>query len=401
MNSQSAKANTTPLKKHASSERFLVELIRKGSFSSLKHASVPKKQASASPYSQTVQPNEKPQKKDGRPMITDTSLSVIEEKVRKRNRFTRNQSFTETSSEAAYMSPQPGGAGRKRSSEDTDSISSLNKVLTEKLKELGPSYDIKERFLVFQSMFSTVISLDAPFGLLLRRIKSGYEEYISQCSLPDSGKESEKIERQLREFQDILEQEQMEKETLLSTIVQLRKEKTSMTSKILDKTAKIKALEKQIGDLSQSTKTPSQDDGPLSFDQPVQEMIRNLQDEIRLLRNREQLLVGVMKSAKQRGFPMDEIFKLHSKHKKTSSYFSSESGEASRTVSGVKVPKLNLAATSQFDQLSPISPICKETDPEGSQYRDSLTSFAKEIDISTVSRREMAGDDRPTANPSN
>lgn len=327
------------MKKHSGSEKLLMEIIKKGA---LRHPSSLKKVAS--PYSQGLPTFEKSQSKskDPRPSIADATLTVIEEKVRRPGRLARNKSF---SSEKSHTSPPPQ---QRQGSDSAEAVMALNKALTERLKDLGSAYDIRERFAVFQGVFAMALGVDPTFGLLLRRIKAGYEEYLSLCTKPDVT--HSQTERQLAEFQAVLEQEQLEKESLLNTIVELRRDKTTITSKLVSKTAKVKALERQL-DESISTAKAGEDKVAL------QAMVRTLQEEVFLLRNREQLLAGVVKSAKDRGFPVEQLF---AKHRKTASLHRNK--QTFERVAGT--------------QLSPITP---END-------GSLASFARDMDISASSK---------------
>lgn len=326
------------MKKHSGSERLLLDLMKKGS---LRHPTSLK--LASSPYSQPPSDKLHSKSKDTRPSISDAALTVIEEKVRRPGRLARNQSF---SSEKTHISPPPH---QRQAGESVEAVMALSKALTERLKDLGSAYDIKERFAVFQGVFALALGVDPTFGLLLRRIKAGYEEYLSLCVKPDAV--HSQTERQLAEFQSVLEQEQLEKESLLGTIVDLRKEKTALTSKLVSKTAQVKALERQL-DESVSTAKAGEDKIAL------QAMVRTLQEEVFLLRNREQLLAGVVKSAKDRGFPVDQLL---AKHRKTASLHRNKQTGFEKGAN---------------TQLSPISP---END-------GSMASFARDMDISASSK---------------
>ena len=309
-------------------------------------------------------------------------MTTVEERKTKVLRFPRNQSFTETLSDSSTGPPSLIQRQKSPGDDPTDKAVSLNKQLNQHLKSIGQAYDVKERFKAFQTSFSSVISSDSAYGVILRRIKTGYEEYISQCAALDSIQENENIVRQLLEFQELLEQEQAEKGGLLTTIVELKKEKTALSSKLMERSATIKALEKTIGDLSQTTKSsPVMEEKEDPEKETLRDMVGNLQDEVTLLRNREQLLLSVLKSAKHQGFPIDEIFKMHTKHKKSPTH------TEPRPLSNTTVPKLNLATALQLGQLSPISRPSDREDLQ-SEFRESMTSFAKEMDLSAASGRE-------------
>lgn len=211
-----------------------------------------------------------------------SDLSVIEE----RHRLPRNQSFSTLRSESCSPQHLP----------KPDPALTLNQALSAQLKALP--YDLEKRFRVFQGSFSAVIGQDSTFGVVLRRIKTGYEEYLSHCADLRGARDSEKAAKQLLEFQEVLEQEQAEKESLLSTIAQLRRDKTTLTSKLLEKAARIKTLEKC------EAAQASQEDS-------IQDVQLTLRSEISLLRSREKLFMNVLKSAKQQGFPVDELLRQH------------------------------------------------------------------------------------------
>ena len=270
---KSCTSKAKPEAVHKSSlHRGLVELIRKGG----NHQSKPsiRRIVRSSPYAQPV-----PHYAPIRTSIAD--LSVIEEK----QHLPRNLSFSALRSDSC--SPPSQAATQ-------DPAFTLNKTLSEQLKSLP--YDVKQRYQVFQRLFSTVISQDSTYGLVLRRIKTGYEEYLSHCVDMQGAEDGEKAARQLMDFQEVLEQEQKEKETLLATIVQLRRDKTTLTSKLMEKTARIKALEK-----ADSVKT--------SHDETVNSHLISLESEVSVLRSREHLLLSILKSAKQQGFPIDELMR--------------------------------------------------------------------------------------------
>lgn len=264
---QSTKSKTEPPRKQL--DRKLLALMRKGSVAHSKP--VVKHLSHCSPYSQPLDKSHH-----------SGDLTVIEE----RHRLPRNQSFSTLRSESC--SPQHIAK--------TDPTLALNKTLSSQLKALP--YDVKKRFRVFQSIFSAVISQDPAFGVVLQRIKAGYEEYFSYCAENHGAEDSEKAAKQLLEFQEVLEQEQAEKQSLLSTIAQLRREKTALTSKLLEKAARIKVLEKK------ELAVASEEDS-------LHDMQLTLQSEVSLLRSRESLLMNVLKSAKQLGFPIDELMRQH------------------------------------------------------------------------------------------
>lgn len=380
INSQANKAKADPVKRHPQGDKGYLDLTRKGSLNSMRRTVLTRKPHHLSPYSQ---PSDKLsiRPKDLKPQTTDPNLTQVEERRSKLLRITRNQSFTETLSDSSCGPPSLVGRKRSLEEDSTDTAVTLSKRLNEQLKSTGQTYDVKERFKAFQSAFLAVIAADSSYGIILRRVKTGYEEYISQCAAIDNIQENEKIVKQLLEFQDLLEQEQAEKIHLLSSITELRKEKTSLSTKLMERTATVKALEKTIGDLSQTTKSsPHEEDSEKTT---LRDMVSNLQDEVTLLRSREQLLLAVLKSAKHQGFPIDEIIKMQTKLKRSPR----EPGKTLQSRMVAAVPRLNLAATMQLGQLSPISRSSNREDVV-SDLRDSLTSFAKEIDLSASNREE-------------
>ena len=381
INSQTTKAKADTAKRQPQGDKGYLDLARKGSLHSMRRTVLTRKPHHLSPYSQ---PSDKPsiRPRELKPQTTDPNLTHIEERRSKLLRLTRNQSFTETLSDSSCG---PSLALRHKSPQDdsTDTAVTLSKRLNEQLKATGQTYDVKERFKAFQSAFLAVIAVDSAYGIILRRIKAGYEEYISQCAAIDNMQETEKIVKQLLEFQELLEQEQAEKGNLLNTITGLRKDKTALSTKLMEKTATVKALEKTIGDLSQTTKSSPKEEQEDSEKSTLRDMVSNLQDEVTLLRSREQLLLTVLKSAKHQGFPIDEIIKMQTRLKKSPR----EPGKTLQSRMVAAVPRLNLAATMQLGQLSPISRPSEREDLQ-SDYRDSLTSFAKEIDLSVASNRE-------------
>ena len=111
---------------------------------------------------------------------------------------------------------------------DISASERLNHLLTSRLQS-SPS-----RLSAFQTTFSDLIQSLPSHSLLLQRLKSGYEEVLSDYqSRLDGGA------RLLRDVEDMVELQQVEKETLLGTIRELRREIGELNGALLRKTAKV------------------------------------------------------------------------------------------------------------------------------------------------------------------
>ena len=237
--------------------------------------------------------------------------------------------------------------------------SSLNRTLTEKLKELGPNYDIERRFCVFQAMFTAVISVDSQNGILLKRIKTGYEEYLAHTSHTEILRENEELQVQLLEYQSLLDQDQSEKASLLAVLRASEQSLAAATRQLHEKEALLKVESRLHSEI-----------------QTAKQSISRLETEVSLLRKRESLLLGVLKSAQRRGFPVEELLS-EAPHRKTASGLSTDFCQAA-SWGLLLMPAVS--GDLQFDQDSPISPIREEgkTDEKG---MDSTSSFSRAAEM--------------------
>ena len=142
---------------------------------------------------------------------------------------TRNKSWTDIYTLQKQDSPLPA------SSSDISASVRLNHLLTTRLQS-SPS-----RLSAFQSTFFDLIQSLPSHSLLLQRLKSGYEEVLSdyQARLSASA-------RLHRDVEDMMELQQTEKDTLLGTIRDLRREVGELNGALLRKTAKIAEAERRM-----------------------------------------------------------------------------------------------------------------------------------------------------------
>jgi chromosome segregation ATPase len=124
---------------------------------------------------------------------------------------------------------------RLAASTDISASSRLNHLLTSRLQSSS------NRLSAFQSTFSDLIQALPSHSLLLQRLKSGYEEVLShyQSKLTASA-------RLQKDVEDMMELQQLEKETLLRTIRELKTEVGELNGALLRKTAKIAEVERRV-----------------------------------------------------------------------------------------------------------------------------------------------------------
>ena len=230
---------------------------------------------------------------------------------------------------------------------------SLNKTLTDRLRALGPHYDVKDRYLIFQDTFSTVIGLETSCSLVLRRIKNGYEEVLAQYLHSDWDREMTRAGKQIQEMQQLMDMQQQEKEKLLDMVNTLRKEGERLRIRGKEQMERIKALETELKDALETVRRDPQKD------------LRYLQEEIAQLKARERTFLSSLRNAKQGNLTVTDLLHSLSHHRKSQSSF---------------VPRLNLPiATSQ--PFGPLSPIHKAGDEDRSEEaRESLASFCQEFE---------------------
>lgn len=111
---------------------------------------------------------------------------------------------------------------------DISASTRLNHLLTSRLQS-SPS-----RLSAYQATFADLIQSLPSHSLLLQRLKSGYEEVLE-----DYQSRLEGGQRLLRDVEDMMELQQQEKETLLGTIRELRREVGELNGALLRKTAKV------------------------------------------------------------------------------------------------------------------------------------------------------------------
>ena len=162
--------------------------------------------------------------------------------VRRSASLARNRSWTDI-----YSHTVGEGGKWNGSIGDGKDPGGLNQMLNTRLREVANPGDAKEVLAAFQKTYEDLITELPSHSLILRRIKSGYDDCISkllssQCALT--------LKRQISDMQDMLDLQQVEKETLLDTVMQLRKEINTLNGNLLKKTSKIATLEKSILEVS-------------------------------------------------------------------------------------------------------------------------------------------------------
>lgn len=263
-----------------------------------------------------------------------------------------------------YTDPSNRSSSPKARAADpaSEAALSINKTLTDRLRALGPHYDVKDRYLIFQDIFSTVIGLESSFNLVLRRIKNGYEEVLAQYLHSNLDQDLTRAVQQVQEMQQLLDTQQQEKEQLLEVVNTLRKEGERVRRKAKEQGERVKRLEGELKDALETVRK----DPLLDF--------RALQEEIAVLKTREKAFLSALRSAKQENLSVSDLLTSFSRHRKSQSSFTP-------TV----VPKLNLAiATTQPFGL--LSPIRKAEDRSDQEARESLASFCQDLEALPRSR---------------
>ena len=241
-------------------------------------------------------------------------------------RMQRTHTLVDIYTDPSPRSLSPGGAKRLLS-KTSESIQSLNRSLTDKLRALGSNYDLKSRFLVFQELFTSVIALDPIFGLLLQRIKNGYEEAVTQVLSCDYEQEVVKMGTQLQEMQEMLESFQSEKDVLTEALSKVKAENQILQGKCSEQTLLCKGKDKRISELEQELTDPA----------GLGDIVKNLQEEVCMLKKRETLLLSAVRPHA----------KLQVKHRKTQS--------TCTPTAKLLVPRLNLRGNAEL-----FSPVYKE-----------------------------------------
>lgn len=273
----------------------------------------------------------------------------------------RKSSYSDIYTDPSNRSSSPKARASDPASEITLSI---NKTLTDRLRALGPHYDVKDRYLIFQDTFSTVIGLESSLSLVLRRIKNGYEEVLAQYLHSDFDRELSRTSKQVQEMQQLVDMQQQEKEKLLDIVNTLRKEGERLKVKAKEQTEKIKMLEGELKDALETVRRDPQRD------------LRALQEEIIILKTREKAFLSALRSAKQDNISVSDLLQSFSRHRKSQSSFIPTA-----------VPKLSLPiATSQpFGLLSPIRKAA-DGDRSDQEARESLASFCQDFEALPRSR---------------
>lgn len=247
-----------------------------------------------------------------------------------------------------------------------DPVLAINKTLTDRLRALGPHYDVRDRYLIFQDTFATVISLDASFSLILRRIKNGYEEVVAQYLRTDYDKELTLASKQVLEMQQLIESQHTEKEELVNLIEMLQKDSEKLKIKGKEQFERIKYLESELKDALETVRKDAHSD------------VSELQAEITHLKAREKAMLSILRSAKQDHLSVDDLLMVLTRHRKTQSTYV----PATRTV---PVPRLNLPISSSHP-FGLLSPIHKEEDRSDHDAKESLASFCKDFEALPNSR---------------
>ena len=132
----------------------------------------------------------------------------------------------------------------ENSSVELYSSSHLNHLLTSRL------HSASDRLSAFQATFTDLIQALPSHSLLLQRLKSGYEEELAEYkSRLTAGSLLKK------DVEDMIELQQLEKQTLLNTIRDLKREIWELNSALLKKTSKLAEVERKLVDIVVSRST--------------------------------------------------------------------------------------------------------------------------------------------------
>lgn len=170
-----------------------------------------------------------------------------------------------------------------------EKLAGLKQGLSEKLAILGLKCDPEVKFEAYQSTFKALLALDTPLNALLRMLEAGYSEYIAKLAGSSCRIQLNKL---LLDYQATLDQDQTEKEALLSMISTLKEENAALKASLSAERNKSKALDKKlIHSMEISTMEDSQGSVIEGF------------------KRREQTLLETLQTAKDRGFPVVDILK--------------------------------------------------------------------------------------------
>lgn len=179
----------------------------------------------------------------------------------------------------------------------------LDLKLTERLREVQSGAHLD----VYSEVFQEAIRLDKPFGPLLAKIKSAYDESIRESS------EMTHLTLQLKEAETTLKQEREDKQLLLRKLEKLAKENVELSRSLDERDAaceeledKWQALERM--DVSTLPKDLRTWQFLVSENSSYQRLFARMDLDLQDMRSREKKLLRLLLALKRRGVPVDEIY---------------------------------------------------------------------------------------------
>ena len=156
-------------------------------------------------------------------------------------RLPRNRSWTD------LYSGEPGDTHDSKLEEHkVRNAEQLNASLSEKLDKVKGETNQKLKVTAVAGAFEEVICAIPSYALVLKQIKRTYEEVIKEAIAARKGENKQEVDA----MQDMLDLMQAEKQTLLDTVMQLRRDITALSGKLMEKTTKIASLERKLIDFS-------------------------------------------------------------------------------------------------------------------------------------------------------
>lgn len=179
----------------------------------------------------------------------------------------------------------------------------LDLKLTERLRDVQSGAHLD----VYSEVFQEAIRLDKPFGPLLAKIKSAYDE-----SIRESG-EMERLTQQLKAADRALQQEREDKQLLLRKLEKLAKENAELSRTLDEREAvceefedKWQALERL--DVSTLPKDMRTWQFLVSENSNYQRLFTRMDEDLQEMRSREKKLLRLLLALKHRGVPVDQVY---------------------------------------------------------------------------------------------
>lgn len=223
----------------------------------------------------------------------------------------------------------------------------LDLKLTERLREVQSNAHLD----VYSQVFQEAIRLDKPFGPLLAKIKTAYDESIRESN--NVGRLSE----ELKAAERALRQEREDKQLLLRKLEKLAKENAELSRCLDEKETLCEQLEDRWHTLAQlDVSTLPKDLRTWQFlvseNSSYQRLFSRMDSDMQDLRSREKKLLRLLLALKRKGVPVDQVYdEEFSPQDSTSESEPFVEGPPRRVPRPAAVPALRL------DQIRPDSPV--------------------------------------------